>query len=61
MFLAAQYKVLYRESLTIKDLKKVISDNMDADILHISAHGRYDKRGNMAGLLVGNEFLMADG
>ena len=36
-------QVLYCETLTIKDLKKFISDNMDADILHISAHGRYDR------------------
>lgn len=53
-------QVLYRETLTIKDLKKFISDNMDADILHISAHGYYDRRSNMAGLMVGNEFWMAD-
>ncbi len=53
-------QVLYCETLTIKDLKKFISDNMDADILHISAHGYYDRRSNMAGLMVGNEFWMAD-
>lgn len=53
-------QVTYRETLTIKDLKKFISDNLDADILHISAHGYYDRRSNMAGLMVGNEFWMAD-
>ena len=53
-------QVIYRETLTIKDLKKFISDNLDADILHISAHGYYDRRINMAGLMVGNEFWMAD-
>lgn len=31
------------------------------DILHISGHGYYDRRSNMAGLMVGNEFWMADG
>lgn len=53
-------QVSYSETLTIKDLKKFISNNMDADILHISAHGYYDRRSNMAGLMVGNEFWMAD-
>ncbi|MEY8413704.1 CHAT domain-containing protein [Lachnospiraceae bacterium 62-26] len=53
-------KVTYCETLTIKDLKKFISDNLDADILHISAHGYYNRRSNMAGLMVGNEFWMAD-
>lgn len=53
-------QVSYGETLTIKDLKKFISNNMDADILHISAHGYYDRRSNMAGLMVGNEFWMAD-
>lgn len=53
-------QVTYRETLTIKDLKEFISDNLDADILHISAHGHYDRRSNMAGLMVGNEFWMAD-
>lgn len=53
-------QVSYGETLTIKKLKKFISDNMDADILHISAHGYYDRRCNIAGLMVGNEFWMAD-
>ncbi|MCI8645077.1 MAG: CHAT domain-containing protein [Lachnospiraceae bacterium] len=53
-------QVIYCETLTIRDLKKFISDNLDADILHISAHGYYDRRSNMAGLMVGNEFWMAD-
>ena len=47
-------------SSDLKDLKKFISDNLDSDILHISAHGYYDRRINMAGLMVGNEFWMAD-
>lgn len=53
-------QVSYCETLTIFDLKKFISDNMDADILHISGHGYYDRRSNMAGLMVGDEFWMAD-
>lgn len=53
-------QVSYGETLTISDLKKFIADNMDADILHISGHGYYNRRSNMAGLMVGNEFWMAD-
>lgn len=53
-------QVSYGETLTISDLKKFITDNIDADILHISGHGYYDRRSNMAGLMVGNEFWMAD-
>ncbi len=56
----AKIQVSYGETLTIKDLKKFISNNIDADILHISAHGYYDRRRNMAGLMVGDEFWMAD-
>lgn len=52
--------VVYRETLSITALKEFIADNMDADILHISAHGNYDRRYNMAGLMIGNEFWMAD-
>jgi len=37
-----------------------IKDNSDADILYISAHGHYDRSKNMAGIIVGNEFWMAD-
>lgn len=53
-------QVTYNETLTIKELKKFIYENSDADILHISAHGHYDRRSNMAGLMIGNEFWMAD-
>ena len=37
-----------------------IKDNADADILYISAHGHYDRNKNMAGIMVGNQFWMAD-
>lgn len=49
----------YLETYTVKDIKKFIYDNMDADILYISAHGYYARENNMAGLMVGNEFWMA--
>lgn len=50
----------YGETYTINEIKKFISDNVDADILYISAHGHYAKESNMAGLMIGNEFWMAD-
>lgn len=53
-------QVAYRETLSVEDLKQFMADNIDADILHISAHGHYDRRSNVAGILVGNEFWMAD-
>lgn len=56
----SKMEVVYQEALSIKDLKDFIADNIDADILHISAHGSYDRRYNMAGLMIGTEFWMAD-
>lgn len=53
-------QVVYRETLTVSDLKQFLLENSDADILHISAHGHYDRRTNMAGLMIGNEFWMAN-
>lgn len=50
----------YAETLTVKDLKEFILANSDADILHISAHGDYDRKINMAGLMIGHEFWMGD-
>ena len=51
---------VYAETLTVKELKDFIMNNADADILHISGHGYYDKHTNVAGLMVGNEFWMGD-
>lgn len=44
----------------VQDLKKFINKNIDADILYISAHGHYNPQRNMAGLMIGEEFWMAD-
>ena len=44
----------------IKDLEEFIYKNIDADILYISAHGHYNPQRNMAGLMIGEEFWMAD-
>jgi hypothetical protein len=54
------FEFVYKETLTIEELKKFIRDNSDADILHISAHGFCNREQNMAGLMVGNEEWMAD-
>ena len=53
-------ELVYRETLTINELKQFINDNCDADILYISAHGHYERKSNVAGLMVGNEFWMAE-
>ena len=55
-----KFEYAYAETLTVKALKDFISKNSDADILHISGHGYYDRRINMAGLMVGSEFWMGD-
>lgn len=51
---------VYAETLTIQELKDFINKNADADILHISGHGHYDRDKNVAGLMVGYEPWMAD-
>lgn len=50
---------IYKETLTVFDLKQFIYDNSDADILHISAHGHYDHKQGFAGIFVGEELWMA--
>lgn len=52
--------MVYEQTYTVQSLLKFIKDNQRADILYISAHGHYDKRANMAGIMVGDEFWMAD-
>ena len=51
---------VYAETLTVQALKDFISKNIDADILHISGHGYYERKNNLAGLMVGHEFWMGD-
>lgn len=51
---------VYAETLTVQELKDFITMNADADILHISAHGHYDRLNNIAGLMIGQEFWMGD-
>lgn len=44
---------------SISNMQKFINDNIDADILYISAHGNYHRQKNMAGIMIGNQFWMA--
>lgn len=55
-----RFEYVYAETLTVKELKDFILKNNDADILHISGHGSYDRHNNRAGLMVGDEFWMGD-
>lgn len=54
------FEYVYKETLTVNELKQFVLENYDADILHISAHGFYNRELNMAGLMVGNEPWLAD-
>ena len=52
-------QVSRKDITTIPDMLQFIKDNMDADILYISAHGYYDRRKNLAGIMIGTQFWMA--
>lgn len=54
------FSVVHKKIDSVKSRISFISANLDADILYISAHGHYDGKRNMAGIMVGNEFWMAD-
>ena len=54
------FQIVYRRTYDIEGMLDLIKCNTDADILYISAHGHYDKRSNCAGIMVGDEFWMAD-
>ena len=53
-------EIIEKETLSIASLKKFIQNNPDADILIISAHGKYVYENNMAGLMIGEEFWMGN-
>lgn len=44
---------------TIAEMHQFIADNADADVLYISAHGYYDRKRNLAGIMIGKQFWMA--
>ena len=48
-----------KDITTIAEMQQFISDNTDADILYISAHGYYDRSKNVAGVMIGKQVWMA--
>lgn len=52
--------ISHKHIMDIQSMHQFIIDNADADILYISAHGHYDRNKNMAGIMIGNQFWMAD-
>lgn len=48
------------ETLSVDALRGAIAEKQP-DFLVISAHGRFDRRGNVAGLMVGDEFCLGPG
>lgn len=54
------FTVIHEKINTVKQMRNLIENHLDADILYISAHGHYDSRRNMAGIVVGTEFWMAN-
>ncbi|MEK3915296.1 CHAT domain-containing protein [Paenibacillus sp. FSL H7-0331] len=52
-------QVIYSEAQTRKGLKDILDQNLDADILVISAHGHYRNKNNFAGLYIGKEIWLA--
>ena len=54
------FSVHYQQTYNVKSILKFIKSNQNADILYISAHGHYNTKQNMAGIMVGEEFWMAE-
>lgn len=57
---AKQLSVIRQDIDSIANMHRFVADNIDADILYISAHGHYDRKKNMAGIIIGDQFWMAD-
>lgn len=53
------FSVTYQQTYSVESILEFIKNNQDADILYISAHGYYNIKQNMAGIMVGEEFWMA--
>lgn len=54
------FQVIKKEAYTVREIKEVINQCRDADILYISAHGYSDSKANVSGILVGDEEWLAD-
>ncbi len=57
---AKHLSVIRQNVDSIADMHRFITDNVDADILYISAHGHYDRKRNLAGIIIGDQFWMAN-
>ena len=55
----SELSFVYKQTYSVNGMREFIAENLDADILYISAHGCYQREKNMAGIMVGNEFWMA--
>lgn len=52
------FEVEVCEISSVLEFKKMLNRNKDANVLLISAHGRYNTNSNMAGIVVGNDVWM---
>lgn len=52
--------LIQNDIANVDDMRKFINDNNDADVLYISAHGCYERKRNVAGIIIGKQFWMAD-
>ena len=57
---AKHLSVIRQDVDSIENMHRFIADNINADILYISAHGHYDRKKNLAGIIIGDQFWMAN-
>lgn len=57
---AKRLSVVRQDIDSIANMHHFIANNADADILYISAHGHYDRKKNLAGIIIGDKFWMAN-
>ena len=55
-----KFQFTYDEAYSINEIKRIINNHDDTDILLISAHGFYDRSRNLSGLMIGNEQWLVD-
>lgn len=56
---AKRLSVVRQDIDSIANMHHFIANNADADILYISAHGHYDRKKNLAGIIIGDQFLIS--
>lgn len=55
-----EHELCYCHAYKLEMLIEFIGRHTDADVLYISAHGYYEKKYNKAGIMVGEDFWMAE-